>query len=165
MNSLFDFIFHGARVIEKLGTLTLSPPSYFSPRRSLSLYLAAPAGRDKRPRVHLEVRQNLLMVPFHMDREGASSLESALRDGREARIRGLRLPGFTLPARQELVVEPRVLIGVSPRPADLTFQDFGLLFSYYQLSVTLDTDAVSSLVGFLQRAVALVDQFPFTAAA
>jgi hypothetical protein len=169
VNSLFDFLFHGARLVEKLGTLQLPPPSFPSARKSLSVYLAAPAGQDKRPRVHLEVRQttlvSFLMVPFHMDREGAASLESALRDGHEARIQGLRLPGFTLPARQELVVEPRVLIDVSPRPTELTFQDFGLLFSYRQLSVTLEADSVRILVGLLERAIALMDQSPFTAAA
>jgi len=149
MNSVFDYILHGARLLRRLGSVDGGPLPAGKVR--LQVFVGASPWR-RLARLHLEcVFTSVLRydaTPLQLGAAGTDRLLAALHTGEEVHLPAERLQ---LVGRQELHVEPHVG-GGDPHPAKLTFLYWGLLFVHEWRSIELDRPAVTHLITLVEAA-------------
>ena len=149
MNSVLDYLLHGARLLRKLGSVDGEPLS--AGKVHLHVYVGASPWK-RLARLHLEcVLTSVLSynaTPLQLDAAGTDRLLAALHTGEEVRLSAQRLQ---LVGRQQLHVEPHVG-GGDPHPAKLTFLFFGLLWAHEWRSIELDRAAVAHFISLVEEA-------------
>jgi hypothetical protein len=149
VNSVFDYLLHGARLLRELGSVDGEPVSAGKVR--LRVYVGASPWR-RLARLHLEYVFTSIIsfsaTPLQLDSVGTDRLLAALHTGEEVQLRAARLQ---LLGRQELHVEPHVG-GGDPHPAKLTFLYFGPLLAYEWRSIELGLPAVTRFISLVQEA-------------